>query len=292
MTETFGPPWTVLKLLEWSKQYFAERGIDSPRLDAELLLSHVLGMDRVRLYMQYDRPLVPDELEAYRALVKRRAGHEPVAYITGTRGFWSLDLKVDRRALIPRPETEVLVEEVLKHIPEDSPATFVDVGTGTGAIALAVASERPNLRVIATDASAEALALARENAERAGLADRVEFLEGDLLAAVPAQLTIDHVASNPPYVAETERDRLDPEVRDWEPAAALFAGPDGLDVIRRLAEQAAHRLTPGGWLTVEIGWDQGRTAPEVLARAGLADVVVRKDYSQNDRVVSGKRSAS
>ena len=289
MTETFGPPWTVLKLLEWSKQFFTEKGIDSPRLDAELLLSHVLGIDRVRLYMEYDRPLVQSELDAYRALVKRRAAREPVAYITGTRGFWSLDLHVDRRALIPRPETEVLVEEVLKRIPEDSTATLVDVGTGTGAIALAVASERPGLRLLATDASAEALALARENAAATGLSARIEFLEGDLLASVPAQLRLDYVASNPPYVADSVRDELEPEVRDWEPAAALFAGSDGLDVIRRLAGDALARLSRGGFLTVEIGFDQGSTAPEVLRKAGFADVVVRNDYSGHPRVVTGRK---
>jgi release factor glutamine methyltransferase len=281
----YGPPWTVLKLLNWSKGFFAERGIESPRFDAERLLAHVLGIDRVRLYMEYDRPLVPDELDAYRALVKRRVSHEPVAYLVGQRGFWNLDLKSDRRALIPRPDTEVIVEEVLERIPEDADLTLVDVGTGTGAIALALKSERPGLRVLATDASADALALARENAELLEL--DVEFFEGDLLEAVPDDVELDYVVSNPPYVEEDFE--LAPEIRDHEPLSALLAGPEGLDVIRRLVPQAYARLNPGGWLTTEIGFRHGESVPEIFRDADFEDVSLRKDYNDQPRAVSGRR---
>ena len=277
----------MLKLLEWSRDFFAGRGIESPRLDAELLLAHVLGVSRVRLYMEFDRPLTPPELEAYRALVKRRASFEPVAYIVGTRGFWTLDLKTDSRALIPRPDTEVLVEEVVKRLPKEGPATLVDIGTGTGAIALAVASERPDLRVLATDASADALALAGENAAALELA--VELFEGDLLSAVPADVTPDYIASNPPYVAETAREAMQADVREFEPAAALFAGSDGFDVLARLIPAAFERLAPGGWLSVEIGFDQGPRTVESFEEAGFGEVALRKDYGQNDRVVSGRK---
>ncbi len=284
-----GPPWTVLKLLEWSTGFFESKGVDSPRLDAEILLADVLGIERIHLYVQFDRPMKSEELDAYRALVKRRAMREPVAYIVGTRGFWTLDLKTDARALVPRPDTEVLVEEVLKVVPEDSTATLVDVGTGTGAIALAIASERPSARILATDASAEALALARENAEALGYADRVEFFEGDLLDAIPADIALDFVVSNPPYIAESERDSLEPEVAKWEPAGALFADDDGLAIIRRLAAQAHGRLEPHGWIVLEHGYRQGAAVRRVLSDQGFSDVRTRKDYGNNDRVTAAAR---
>lgn len=284
-----GPPWTVLKLLEWSRGYFEEKGIEGARLDAELLLAHVLGLDRVKLYMQYDRPLVAAELDAYRALVRRRAAREPVAYLTGSRGFWTFDLKTDRRALIPRPDTEVLVEEVLKRAPSDDGITLVDVGTGTGAVALAVASERPDDEIYATDVSADALALARENADALGLSHRVTFLEGDLLAALEDGVALDYVVSNPPYIREAVRDELEPEVREWEPGAALFAGEDGLDALRRLVGEAHRRLSPGGWLSVEHGYDQAAEVRALFEAAGFVDVETRRDYGGNDRVTSGRR---
>lgn len=281
-SEAVGPPWTVLKLLEWSKRFFAERGIDSPRLDAELLLAHVLGLSRVRLYMEHDRPLLPDELAAYRALVKRRAAREPVAYLTGMRGFWTLDLECDRRALVPRSDTEVLVEEALKRLPLDHPVDVLDIGTGSGAVALAIKSERPSARVVATDLDPEALELARTNAKRLGL--DIDLRQADLLAGVPEQFGL--IVSNPPYVAV--RAEVDPEVA-FEPPQALFAGPDGLDVIRRLIGEALAQLTPGGWLLFEHGFDQGDATRELLERAGYEDVTTRKDYSGQDRVACGRK---
>lgn len=278
-----GAPWTVLRLLDWSKEFFADAGIDSPRLDAELLLAHTLGIDRVRLYMQYDQPLVPEELATYREFVKRRANREPVAYLTGTRGFWTLDLATDRRALVPRPDTEVLVEEALARISEGGTPRVLDIGTGTGAVALAIKSERPGARVVATDIDADALALAGENASNLGL--DVELVQSDLFEAL-GDATFDAIVSNPPYVADTAE--VDPEVR-LEPAHALFAGPDGLSVIKRLVAQSLIHLHEGGWLLVEHGFDQGEAVRGLLAQAGYADVSTRQDYGRRDRVSAGRR---
>lgn len=281
-SETFGPPWTVLKLLEWSKGFFADRGHASPRLDAELLLAHVLGIDRVQLYVQFDRPLDGAELDAYRALVKRRAQHEPVAYLIGTRGFWTLDLATDARALVPRPDTEVLVEEALKRVPAEAPCSVLDLGTGTGAVALAIRSERPNATVTATDIDPQTLQLAAENAAQLGL--EVELVESDLFRALGGR-AFDVIVSNPPYVADGAE--LGAGVREFEPAKALFAGADGLDVLRVLVPQAREHLAPGGALLVEIGWDQAAAVQALFADAGFTEVAVRKDYGDHDRVVSG-----
>ena len=277
-----GPPWTVLKLLEWSKQFFEERGIESPRLDAELLLAHVLELDRVRLYMEHDRPLLPAELDAYRALVKRRANRAPVAYLTGTRGFWTLDIATDARALVPRPDTEVLVEEALARIESGASVSVLDVGTGTGAIALAIASERSTTRVVATDISSDALALAAQNAATLGF--DIDFRRSDLFAELDG--IFDLIVSNPPYIAIGAT--VDAEV-GHEPQAALFAGDDGLDVIRRLVADAPAHLPPGGWLVLEHGFDQAPAVRSLLVDAGFDQVATRKDYGGNDRVTAGRR---
>ncbi len=282
-TDKLGPPWTVLKLLDWSRGFFTERSLETPRLDAELLLAHVLKIDRVRLYMEFDRPLLADELTAYRELVKRRANREPVAYLTGTRGFWTLDLATDARALVPRPDTEVLVEEALSRIAAEGVSRVLDIGTGTGAIALAIASERPDAVVVATDIDAAALDLARQNADALNLA--IELRQSDLFSDVPD--TFDVIVSNPPYVADGAE--VDAGVRAFEPATALFAGVDGLDVIRRLVVDAHEHLAPGGWLVLEHGFDQGAAVRALLEAAGYTDVSLRKDYGQNDRVTSGRR---
>lgn len=284
-SKSFGPPWTVLKLLEWSQSFFAERGIDSARLEAELLLSHVLDIDRVRLYMEFDRPLEPDELDAYRGLVKRRCAREPSAHLTGRRAFWTLDLKTDSRALIPRSDTEVVVEEVLERLDEDADLHLVDVGTGTGALALAIASERPGIRVTAIDVSADALSLARENVVENDLSDRVTLVEGDLLS--PINEWVDYIVSNPPYV-ETDAE-LAPEVKEYDPGLALFAGSDGLDVLEKLVPAALEALRPGGWFTTEIGYQQGDSVQALFREAGFADVKLRKDYGGNPRAVSGRK---
>jgi release factor glutamine methyltransferase len=286
MADELGPPWTVLKLLNWTKGFFAEKGVESPRFEAELLLANAIGVDRVQLYMRFDQPLVADELASFRAAVKRRAQGEPSAYITGSRGFYMIDVKCDRRALIPRSDTEVLVEVVLERL-GDGPKTVVDIGTGTGVVGLALAHERDDLTLHLTDASAEALALASENVDALGLNARATLHEGDLLAALPDDLAVDAIVSNPPYVSERTRDKVEASVLDWEPHSALFAGEDGLDVIRRLVPQAFERLPSGGLLAFEIGFDQGESAPALVREAGFVDVQMRRDYGDQPRVVSG-----
>lgn len=291
--EAFGPPWHIKKLLMWTTQFFETKKLESPRFEAELLLGHSLAMPRVMLYAHHDRPVTADELTAYRALVKRRAAREPIAYITGKRGFWTLDLKTDRRALIPRPETELVVERALALLPADQPANVLDIGTGTGAIALAIASERPLATLVATDISADALALAGENAAALNLSERVRLVQSDLMDAIADQARgLDLIATNPPYIGtEEDHDLLMPEVRDWEPAGALFSGPDGLDIIRRLLPQALAALRPGGHLLCEIGFKQGPAVSALFESAGFTDVKVFKDLQRHDRVVQGQRPA-
>jgi release factor glutamine methyltransferase len=251
-------------------------GVDAPRLDAELLLAHVLGVDRARLYADSDLVVAGPAVRAYQDAIRRRAfEREPLAYITGRRAFRRLELAVDRRALIPRPETELLVE-VGVELPDG--ARVLDLGTGSGAIALALKDERADLDVAGSDVSADAVALARENASRLGL--DVEFVQADLLAGLPARF--DAILSNPPYVAEGEAAALAPEITRHEPAGALFAGADGLDVLRRLMAAAAGRA---GTLAVEVGAGQAPAVEELARAGGWSRVERRRDLAGIERVV-------
>ncbi|MEY2533415.1 MAG: release factor glutamine methyltransferase [bacterium] len=253
-------------------------GVDTPRLDAEVMLAHVLGVDRAALVIGRDRPVEGPDVQAFQSAVRRRAiGREPVAYITGTKGFRHIDLVVDSRVLIPRPETEGLVEAALA-LPEA--ARVADVGTGSGAVALALKDERPDLDVVATDTSADALAVARANAALLGL--DVAFVHGDLLDGVGA---VDAVVSNPPYVEAGAP--LAPEITRHEPAAALYAGADGLEVIRRLAAQAG--ASPARFLALEIGAGQAAAVAGIVAGAGFRDVRVDADLSGIERIVVAQR---
>jgi release factor glutamine methyltransferase len=253
-------------------------GVDTPRLDAEVMLAHVLGVDRAALVIGRDRPVEGPDVQAFQSAVRRRAiGREPVAYITGTKGFRHIDLVVDSRVLIPRPETEGLVEAALA-LPEG--ARVADVGTGSGAVALALKDERPDLDVVATDTSADALAVARANAALLGL--DVAFVHGDLLDGVGA---VDAVVSNPPYVEAGAP--LAPEITRHEPAAALYAGADGLEVIRRLAAQAG--ASPARFLALEIGAGQAAAVAGIVAGAGFRDVRVDADLSGIERIVVARR---
>ena len=255
---------------------------ETGRLDAELLLAHTLGRHRIELYTDFDRPLSSQELDAYRELVARRARHEPVAYILGEWGFRRLTLAVDRRALIPRPETEIVVERALAHLRGLESPVVIDVGTGTGAIALAIADEHPGARVTAIDVSPDALALARENVERTGLA--VELLEHDAAGGLPGG-PYDLVVSNPPYVERAELATLMPDVRDFEPHVALV-GDRMPEVVARAALPA---LRPGGHVVLEIGAGQGLESAALLAGLGYADVLTTPDLTGRDRVVEGRR---
>ncbi|MBU0550854.1 peptide chain release factor N(5)-glutamine methyltransferase [Myxococcota bacterium] len=283
------PTWTIKGVLDWTRGYFEQQGIESPRLDAEWLIADALSIDRVRLYMDLNKPLIADELSAIRARVQRRAAGEPVAYINGKRGFWSLDLEVDPRALIPRPDTELLVEQALAALGEATTPIIADVGTGSGCVALALAAEYPEAIIHAVDVSSEALALARANAAR--LEATISFYEGDLLSPL-GDLELDLVVSNPPYIPSDDIAGLMREVRDHEPHLALDGGPDGLDVIRRLIVEAAARLKDGGALCFEIGHDQGAAARALVEASGDFEAVeVYKDYGGHDRVIGARRRA-
>ena len=274
---------SVREALDSSVIAIAAAGSDTPRLDAEVLLANVLGVDRTALFTHPDREVKGPAVRAFQDAVRRRsAGREPVAYITGRRGFRYLDLAVDPRVLVPRPETELLVEIGIERLAQG--ARVVDVGTGSGAIALALAHERPDLEVLATDSSPDALDVARANAARLGLDGAVTFHEGDLLAGAGE---VDAVLSNPPYVAEGDRATLAPEITRHEPPGALFAGADGLDVIRRLvpaAVDAGARL-----LAIELGEGQAGAVAQFMLDAGFADVHARRDLAGLERVVVGSR---
>ncbi len=272
--------WTPLKLLAWTQGYFARSGVDAPRLTAELLLAHALGCDRVRLYLDFDKPLGPEELARYRALVKRRGEGEPTAYLTGAREFYGHAFRVDGRALIPRPETELLVEAALAALPEEGAA--LDLCTGSGCVAISLALARPRAAVSAADLSAEALALARENAERLGA--RVTLLEGDLFAPVPDGARFDVVTANAPYVPSGELPGLARELRR-EPRLALDGGPDGLAVLRRLVRDAPRFLRPGGALLLEMHETHADPLPALCREAGLASAEVRRDLAGLPRLV-------
>ena len=277
--------WTVLKLLRWTADYFAGRGLDAPRLDAELLLAATLGLDRVGLYVNFERPLQADELATYRERVRRRAGREPLAYILGQAEFWSLPLKVTPAVLIPRPETELLVEEALPRL--CGRQQLLDVGTGSGALAIALAHERHELTVTAIDLSPAALAVAAENARSNGVAERICFAQHDLGQLPPGPF--DLVVANPPYIPSGELAGLMPEVRDFEPPLALDGGIDGLDAYRALARQAGTVLTAAGWLLVEVGSGQAAAVQQLFAGVGLKELFVSRDLAGIERVVGGQR---
>lgn len=274
-------------MLTWTAERFARAGLASPRLDAELLLGHALGVERIQLYTQHDKPLGVEELARIRELVRRRLTREPVAYLTGTKEFWSLELAVSPAVLIPRPETELLVEVALRLARQTAAPTIVDVGTGSGAIALALAKELPAATVVGLDRSREALEVARGNAARLGLA--VELLESDLLAALPGDVEPDLIVANLPYIASGELGSLAPEIREHEPWLALDGGSDGLALVGRLIPGAARRLRPGGALLLEHGSAQATAIRGLLEAAGFVDARIERDLAGLERASSGKR---
>jgi release factor glutamine methyltransferase len=282
--------WTILELLRWTTQYFAERGIETPRLDAECLLASALGVDRMRLYLDFDKPASPDERDAFREWVRRRADERvPVAQLVGGKEFWSLPLLVTADVLSPRPDTETLVAAALERLPErDTDARILEIGTGSGAVALALARERPRARITATDISPAALKVAERNARELGLEGRIEFAEGNLFGPVVGR-RFELVVSNPPYLAESERSQLAPELAH-EPEVALFAGPDGLAVLRELVAGATAFLASGGGFAVELAPDQAPTVAHWLREAGLGDVITHRDLAARPRVVSARGS--
>jgi release factor glutamine methyltransferase len=278
--------WTVLSLLTWTTDHFASKGIESARLDAECLLAHALGTQRLQLYLDFDKPVSEAERARFRDLVKRRVSDRmPVAHLLGSKEFWSLAFEVGPDVLTPRPETETLVQAGLDRL-GPGPATVLDIGTGSGCVALAIASERPEARIIASDVSRAALAVAGRNAAALGLEERVTFVRGSLFEPL-AQERFDLVVSNPPYVAETLRQSLAPELAH-EPQEALFSGLDGLDTLRELVSAVPARLAPGGAFAVELSPEQAETVAGWCREAGLLDVTLHCDLAGRPRVVAAR----
>jgi release factor glutamine methyltransferase len=322
--------WTIGRLIEWTRGFFDKKGIPSPRLEAEILLAHVLGCERIALYMQYDQHVEDAQRNAFRDLVKRRSEREPTRYLVGGSEFLSLAMKITPACLIPRPETEQLVEEVLRdaglkkkpapalgpaaedyrrvELPEPAPTPadpvadpkpappaveIIELCTGCGCVAVSLAANLPAARITATDLSTEALDVARQNAEAHGVADRMTFLAGDLYEPLDAADVppADFLLANPPYVSEADWAKLEPEVRDHEPRTALVSGPLGTEIIERILKGAPAYLKPGGRLLIEIGSDEG-PAVQAMAEAvrGLANVEVLKDYAGLDRILSAVKA--
>ncbi len=286
-------PWTVLRLLRWTSEYLEKKGVENARRQSEDLLGMVLELDRLKLYLAFEQTPSPSELSAFRALVKRRGEREPLQYLLGQVEWAGLRLNVDKRALIPRPETEALVLEVARLCKDLGPDDGVaDIGTGTGCIALALA-QALTARVIATDASPDALALARENAGALGLQDRVEFEEGDLLEPLRRRglRELALIISNPPYIPSPRAGTLQAEVERWEPKRALFAGAEGLDVLKPLCEQASDYLRPGGLLALECDEQQPAQLIAILSKQQKWDQLrIGKDPFQVERFVFARRT--
>ncbi len=272
--------WTVLKVLQWTTAYFERKHVEQPRASAEVLLAHVLKMKRLQLYLNYDRPLSPTELTSYRATIQRRAAREPTQYITGKQEFWSLELEVTPAVLIPRPETELLVEKTLALV-GNSAKRMLDLGTGSGAVALALAHECPHLHITASDQSYAALQVARRNALRHQLQGRIAFVAADLLSGFASSVApFDIIVSNPPYIGENEFPSLAPEIIQYEPRSALLAGPQGLAVIRRIIDEAPAYLKSDGALLLEIGAGHAELLRDELPKAhGYVHFEFHRDYS-------------
>lgn len=288
--------WCVKNLIEVSARYLEEKGIKAPRLDAEVLLAHQLDLDRITLYLNFDQPLTDEELTGYRSLIRRRAAREPLQYITGVQEFWSLEMAVCPDVLIPRPETEILVEQAIAlarglEREREKPLQILELGTGSGAIAIALAKELPDAAIRATDISRSALRVALENAVTHGVSDRITFISGDLFKPFTGdELTVDLIVSNPPYVSKSEWRELASEVRDHEPAGALDGGEDGMDFLEKIISGAMGFLNSGGWVVLEMAPQQTRKALDLIEATGAYNQKDRiRDYSGRYRVVKARR---
>ena len=296
--------WTVLGMIDWSRQYLADKGFENTRLETELLLGHALSLPRIELYLNYERPMSEQELARFKTLLKRRLSGEPVQYVTGTAAFMFAEFEVNPAVLIPRPETEALTEVALRLLGEASESVgrstesasrpevlAADIGTGSGVIAVTLAQKFPYVRVLAIDSSPAALEVAFRNAERAGVAARVEFLEGDMLGPLSEpglEGRISLLVSNPPYVASGDIDTLPREIREFEPRAALDGGADGLDCLRVMAQDGPAMLAPGGAIALEVGDGQAEKVATML-RESLGEVSIEKDYARRDRIVAARK---
>ncbi len=289
--------WTIQKLLKWVTQYLTNKGIESPRLSAELLLSHVLGLKRIELYTQFSQSVTAEQLGVLRDLVKRAGQFEPVAYLTGKTEFYSLELNITRDCMIPRPETELLVQRAIEFLRmRFGNQAVCDLCAGSGCIAVAIAKNFADACVFATDISDKALAVAAENVRKHQLAERITLLCGDLFDPLIQQLDVnqfDLIVCNPPYVSSAEYDNLDKNVKDYEPRLALHAGDDGLDIYRRLIERIDQFLKPDAALMLEIGYAQGPAVKKLLEETNaFGEIKIEKDYHNNDRIVTATKVSS
>jgi release factor glutamine methyltransferase len=285
---------TVLEVIQKSAEFLSNKDVDSPRLQAELLLAHVLKLPRMKLYLNFERKLSDAELAAVRELVKRRAQREPLQHITGSTSFCGLEMTVSRNVLVPRPETELLAEagwEFLNGLKTQDPRqkAALDFGTGSGCIAIALAVKCPMARVVALDVSAEALAVARQNAERNKVGDGIEFFRSEGLGVLPKAASFDLIISNPPYIPSAEIATLQPEVRNFDPRAALDGGEDGLDFYRRLAAEASAFLKPQGRIMLELGDGQAADVKQIFEAEQWITEAVREDYSKRPRILIARR---
>ncbi len=290
--EAGGQPWTIRRVLEWTQGFFERKRIDAPRLSAELILSHVLAAPRIKLYTEYDRPMSQDALVRVRELVARAGEHEPIAYLTGRAHFFNLEFEVTRDVLIPRPDTETLVEHIIqwqRHAPGMESPRILDLCTGSGCIAAALAASIKTANIVATDISPRAAAVARANLQRLKLTERVTVLEGDLFDALnnyadrqPWQV----IVANPPYIPSANIAALDRNVRDFEPLAALDGGSDGLNFHRRILQETPSRLAPAGRVYLEMQHDQGAALIDIARQSGFLSASILKDHAGNDRCVA------
>ena len=287
--------WTVQRILVWTTDYLAKTGIESARLDAELLCAHARHCQRIRLYTDFSVPMTDVERGRMREYVRRRAAREPLAYITGKREFYGRDFEVGTGVMVPRPETETLIDLALEHIPDDRPSRFVEVGFGSGCIAVTLAIQKPRCLIRASDISAACCEYAGRNAAAHGVADRIELVHGDGLSVVKRLMgnsTCDGLVSNPPYVCDHEIRDLQPEVADHEPREALLSGADGLDLIRQLIPDSARLLRPGGWIGLECDPAQCIRVSQLLRDTGFTEPQIHRDFRDTDRIgtaVNGKR---
>ena len=286
--------WTIQKLLNWVTEYLTSKGIESPRLSSELLLSNVLELKRIDLYTQFDKQVPQDQLDKLHELVKCAGLYEPVAYLTGKTEFYSLELNITADCMIPRPETELLVQRAIEFLRTRSGVQYVcDLCTGSGCIAVAIAKNFPDARITATDISAASLEVADRNIEKHRLKEQVRLLCGDLFEPIIKQLDVSHfdlIVCNPPYVSTSEYENLDKNIKDYEPQSALLAGEDGMDIYRRIIEKVDDFLQPGAALMLEIGYAQGSAVRELLEQTStFGKIKIEKDFHDNDRIVIAKK---
>lgn len=286
--------WTIRSLISWTTQYFSDKGCQSPRLDAEILLAHTLKCQRIDLYLNPDKPVQATERELFREYVKRRAAREPVAYIIGSKEFWSLEFLVDENVLIPRPETEELLGVVIERLSDIPNPLILDLGTGSGCISVVLARELSSAMIIAVDTSPKAINIARRNAENHSVSDRITFVHSHWFDAMSGTITensLTAIVSNPPYISRDQYETLQPEIVSYEPEIALVGGDDGLDAYRSIVGQSHRWLTRNGWVFFEIGDEQNSKVENILAEHHFKSIESMKDASGRYRIVMGKRDA-